>query len=145
MQKDNIWESENEFKSAIKILPKDIRMKLTLNNIEEAAKLFEDNKILIEVKNANLRETAWILSGCFEFIDKRAAKSVDINEVKKAIELKDAVDFKVVIQIASSVKDARDIFLTAVILIKLIRRIKMYKEKRRQSLLKAWINKKEIS
>lgn len=145
MRKDNIWESENEFKSAIKILPKDIRMKLTLNNIEEAAKLFEDNKILIEVKNANLRETAWILSGCFEFIDKRAAKSVDINEVKKAIELKDAVDFKVVIQIASSVKDARDIFLTAVILIKLIRRIKMYKEKRRQSLLKAWINKKEIS
>jgi hypothetical protein len=145
MQKDNIWESEDVLESASKILPKDIWMKLTLRDIEEAAKLFEDNKILIEVKNANLREAAWILSGCFEFIDKRAAESVGINEVKKAIGLKDAVDFRVAIQIASSIKDAQDMFLAAVILIKLIRRIKMYKEKRRQSLLKAWINKKEIS
>lgn len=145
MQKDNIWESEDVLESASKILPKDIWMKLTLRDIEEAAKLFEDNKILIEVKNANLREAAWILSGCFEFIDKRAAESVSINEVKKAIELKDAVDFRVAIQIASSIKDGQDMFLAAVILIKLIRRIRRYKEKRRQSLLKAWINKKEIS
>ncbi len=131
------------FKDIWDNLPEDIRAQLTLKNLAEVYKLIEDNKgkLIVKIDSANLIEAAWITSGCFEFIDKKVAESVEINNVEKSIELKDGVDFIVLIGVLTSLDN---LYRATAILAKLISRIIKYKKKKRQYKLKAWINKKEI-
>lgn len=131
------------FKDIWDNLPEDIRAQLTLKNLAEVYKLIEDNKgkLIVEIDSANLIEAAWIISGCFEFIDKKVAESVEINNVEKSTELKDGVDFIVLIRVLTSLDN---LYRATAILAKLISRIIKYKKKKRQYKLKAWINKKEI-
>lgn len=131
------------FKDIWDNLPEDIRVQLTLQDVAEVYKLIEDNKskLIVKIENANLIEAAWITSGCFEFIDKKVAKYVEINNVEKSIELKDGVDFIALIEVLNSLDE---LYKATAILAKLISRIIKYKKKKRQYKLKAWINKKEI-
>ena len=124
-------------------LPEYIKALLTFKNLAEVYKLIEDNKgkLIVKIDSANLIEAAWITSGCFEFIDKKVAESVEINNVEKSTELKDGVDFIALIKVLTS---SDDLYKDTVILAKLISRIIKYKKKKRQYKLKAWINKKEI-
>ena len=116
------------FKDIWDNLPEDIRAQLTLKNLAEVYKLIEDNKgkLIVKIDSANLIEAAWITSGCFEFIDKKVAESVEINNVEKSIELKDGVDFIVLIGVLTSLDN---LYRATAILAKLISRIIKYKKK----------------